>query len=211
VLAAGRLKQNADGDYSPHPNDARWPAFEDARPSIALPFDILIDGWAREAKPAQSTVDQWRVYFRDLEETTGIADASRLTTEHVIQWKDALLGRGGSVKTINDSKLAAVSRVLTWAVENRKLPANVAKGVRVRQKRKPGTKMLGYSDEQAGVILAAASASPVPAYHWLPWLCALHGCRVGEASQLRKSDIRQDRSGIHYVHITPEAGSAKNE
>lgn len=113
-------------NYSPDPNGARWPRYEAVKPSAAVPFDSLIDGWAKEVQPAQSTVDQWRVYFRDLEETTGITDASRLTTEHVIQWKDALLDRGGAVKTINDSKLAAVSRVLTWAVENRKLPVNVA-------------------------------------------------------------------------------------
>jgi integrase len=198
-------------DYSPDQNAARWPSFEAGKLSAAVPFDRLIDGWVKEAKPVQSTVDQWRAYFRDLEETTGITDASKLTADDVIRWKDALLERGGAVKTINDSKLAALSRVLTWAVENRKLTANVAKGIRVRQKRKPGTKMLGYSDEQASIILAAASASTIPTYHWLPWLCALHGCRVGEVSQLRKSDVRKDRNGIHYMRITPEAGSTKNE
>jgi hypothetical protein len=106
-------------------------SFEAGKLSAAVPFDCLIDGWVKEAKPVQSTVDQWRVYFRDLEETTGITDASKLTADHVIKWKDALLDRGGAVKTINDSKLAALSRVLTWAVENRKLTANVAKGIRV--------------------------------------------------------------------------------
>jgi integrase len=212
LLAAGRLKQNALGDYSPDQNAARWPSFEAGKLSTAVPFDSLIDGWVKEAKPVQSTVDQWRVYFRDLEETTGITDASKLTADHVIKWKDALLERGGAMKTINDSKLAALSRVLTWAVENRKLTANVAKGIRVRQKRKPGKKkMLGYSDEQASIILTAASASTTPAYRWLPWLCALHGCRAGEVSQMRKADVRKDRSGIHYMHLTPEAGSMKNE
>jgi integrase len=211
LMAAGRLKQNALGDYGPDQNAARWPSFEAGKLSAAVPFDSLIDGWVKEAKPVQSTVDQWRAYFRDLEETTGITDASKLTADHVIKWKDALLDRSGAVKTINDSKLAALSRVLTWAVENRKLTANVAKGIRVRQKRKPGTKMLGYSDEQASIILTVASASTTPAYHWLPWLCALHGCRVGEVSQMRKSDVRKDRSGIHYIHLTAEAGSMKNE
>lgn len=149
--------------------------------------------------------------MRDLEETTGITDASKLTADHVIQWKDALLERGGAAKTINDSKLAALSRVLTWGIENRKLPVNVARGIRVRQKHKPGTRMLGYNDEQARIILTAASASTTPAYRWLPWLCALHGCRVGEVSQMRKVDVRKDHSGIHYLHLTPEAGSMKNE
>jgi hypothetical protein len=29
--------------------------------------------------------------------------------------------------------------------------------------------MLGYSDEQASIILTAANASTIAAYHWLPW------------------------------------------
>jgi hypothetical protein len=110
--AAGRLKQNALGDYSPDQNAARWPSFEAGKLSASVPFDSLIDGWVKEAKPVQSTVDQWRVYLRDLEITTGITDASKLTADHVIKWKDALLERGGAVKTINDSKLAALSRVV---------------------------------------------------------------------------------------------------
>lgn len=112
LLAAGRLKQNALGDYSPDQNAARWPSFEAGKLSASVHFDSLIDGWVKEAKPVQSTVDQWRVYLRDLEITTGITDASKLTADHVIKWKDALLERGGAVKTINDSKLAALSRVV---------------------------------------------------------------------------------------------------
>ncbi len=206
--ATKTLGRRAGGDYSADAHLIELPPpLSNGPAKEALTFDSLIDGWAREAEPKQSTVDQWRSQLRNLVEVTGITDATRLTAEHVIQWKDALLDRLAA-KTINDSYLASLSKVLNWAVENRKLPANVAKGVRVNRKRKPSTKMLGYSDEQASVILAAASASTTPAYRWLPWLCAMHGGRVGEFSQLRKSDIRKDRSGIHYMYIT---GEVKNE
>ncbi len=53
------------------------------------------------------------------------------------------------MKTINDSKLAALKAILNWAVANGRLEANVAQGVSVRQKKKPGQRMSGFSDEQA--------------------------------------------------------------
>lgn len=211
LLAADRLKQNALGDYSPDKNASRWPPFQAAKPSNVVTFDSLVDGWAKEADPKQATVDQWRSHLRNLVEVTGVTDGAKLTAGHVLQWKDALLDRGLAATTINGSYLAALSKVLTWGEKNGKLKANVAKGISVDRKRKAGSKMLGFSDEQAAAILAAASASTVPAYRWLPWLCCLHGCRVGEVSQLRRSDIRTDRSGIHYMRITAEAGSVKNE
>ena len=178
--------------------------------SADVTFDSLIDGWANEAKPKQATLDQWRSDLRDFQKTIGITNAAAVTEELVIEWKEALLKRGLAAKTANDTTLAALSRVLAWGAENKKIAGNVAKGIRVKQKRKAGTKMRGYSDEQASVILEAAIRSNSPVYRWIPWLCCLTGARVAEMTQLRRSDVRE-RGGIHFLRLCTDAGSVKNE
>lgn len=82
----------------------------------------------------------------------------------------------------------------------------------------------GFTDEEALAILRRCSAyNPIvhanpannesahvtAAKRWGPWLCAFTGARVTEILQLRKADILSS-NGIHYLHITPEAGSVKS-
>lgn len=47
------------------------------------------------------------------------------------------------------------------------------------------------------------------AKQWVPLLGAYSGARVGELCQLRAEDVRQD-DGIHYIRITPDAGTVKS-
>ena len=72
------------------------------------------------------------------------------------------------------------------------------------------------TDDEAKTILGAC-LGPQPAglavkhalaRRWVPWLCAYTGARVGEITQLRAKDIRQE-DGVWVAHITPEAGSVK--
>jgi integrase len=48
------------------------------------------------------------------------------------------------------------------------------------------------------------------ARRWVPWLCAYTGARPGEMTQLRGKDVTKQGS-IWAVHITPEAGTVKNQ
>lgn len=112
------------------------------------------------------------------------------------------------MKTINDSKLAALKAVLCWGVDNEYLPSNPAFGVSVRRKEKAGDRMLGFSRDEAATILKAAGAATSPVYRWVPLLCAQSGARVGEVCQLRVEDIGQE-DGIWYMAFSAEAGSLK--
>lgn len=47
------------------------------------------------------------------------------------------------------------------------------------------------------------------AKQWVPLLGAYSGARVGELCQLRAEDVRQE-DGIHYIRITPAAGTVKS-
>jgi integrase len=211
-LAAARLAQNAKGDYSPDPNAQRFGTYRPEPPTAptdAITFDDLLQGWSREANPKKATIDQWSGYLADLVKTTGVHSPAVLKRQDVIRWKEELLKRGDSPKTINDAKLAAVKAVLNWAMQNGRIEGNPAHGVSVRQKSKPGRGMTGFSDAQAQAILAASAVSSNPARRWVPLLCAGSGARVAEITQLRRQDIKT-ANGVPYMAIRAEAGSVKN-
>lgn len=150
-------------------------------------------------------------------------DARRLTPEELIAWRDEKLTTLAA-KTVKDVWLASVKSVLQRAVDDRKLESNPAAVVKLKAESPPRLRSKGFSDGEAVQILQACrDYAPVArenartmeskhitaAKRWGPWLCAFTGARVTEIMQLRKSDVRQE-DGIHYLHITPDAGSVKN-
>lgn len=69
-----------------------------------------------------------------------------------------------------------------------------------------------YTDAEVKKILTASFKESVPWKKWLPTLAAYTGARRGELVQLRKQDIKFDTdAGRHYILITGEAGSVKND
>ncbi|ACA15983.1 integrase family protein [Methylobacterium sp. 4-46] len=204
------LMRHAQGDYRPDPDVSRFPDFQtSSSKATAVSLLDLFDGWAKERKPSQSTVDQWRKHCEAFLAFIGKDDAGRVTKADVVAWKDTLVAAGGAPKTINDSKLAALRVAFTWGVENVRVRSNPATGVAVRQKMQAGEQMLGFDDGEAAAILQAAAKETRPYIRWLPLLCAASGARVGEMAQLRAEDvIVQD--GIPALCITAEAGSLKN-
>jgi integrase len=209
--AAITLMKRAEGDYSTDLNASRFPEWEDGTASAHdVSLSSLFESWARERQPARSTLDQWRKHVGEFGAFVGHDDVMRLTKRDVASWKDALVSRGDSPKTIRDSKLAALKTVLQWGCDNDLVAANPAARVTVKGKARAGAGMLGFSDEEAATILAAAAREDSPAYRWIPLLCAASGARVSEVAQLRGKDI--GRMGeIVFMNFTAEAGSLKNE
>lgn len=149
-------------------------------------------------------------------------DAKRLTFDEVIAWRDAKLEQL-LPKTVKDTYVASLKAVLARAVEDRKLPENVAAKAKVRASSSPVTREKGFNDEEAIAILRVCknyrppvrdnpanneSAHITAAKRWGPWLCAFTGARAGEILQMRKSDIREV-SGVFVLHITSDAGTVK--
>ena len=168
----------------------------------------LLEGWAKESNPAQSTIDLWRSHVAGFTSYVGNDDARSIQRGDVIKWKQHLIELGNTPKTINDSKLAALKTIFRWGMENEVVPHNPATGVTIRRTKKSGERMLGFELEEAAVILKAAVKQANPAYRWVPLLCAQSGARVSEICQLRREDIRcEDR--IWFMHLRPEAGAMK--
>ena len=215
VLGAETVKRRARGDYGPDDVAKRFPAWRPDKERISPrrgsgpSLTEILDGWAKESRPAPATLDLWRGYLRSFISYIGADDALAIQRSDVVKWKQHLVELGNSPKTINDSKLAALKAMLRWAVDNELIPTNPATGISVRRGKKASEQMLGFEKEEAATILRAASREPNPVYRWVPLLCAQSGARVSEVSQLRGEDIRCE-SGIWFMHFRPEAGSLKN-
>lgn len=128
----------------------------------------------------------WRRQLSAFVTFCGHDDATKVTPEDVIAWKDHLLhkagksGAGLSAKTVGETYLSALKTTFRWAVENRKLAESPAATARVRGAKRVYERERGLRNEEANMILAATLTPPPPrlsperalARRWVPWLCA---------------------------------------
>lgn len=114
-------------------------------------------------------------------------------------------------KTINDSSLACIKRLLNYEVQNNRLSENVADEVRVSTRGLAGVEPLPYENEEVVQILMLARQQRSDALRWLPWLCAFSGSRIGEVTQLWGARIKQV-DGVWVMSIKPaeDGGRLKN-
>ncbi|HEX6957772.1 MAG TPA: DUF6538 domain-containing protein [Ferrovibrio sp.] len=229
--AAKKLKRNAEGDYRPAPEAGRFPAWEPAeaakRPLGGTLTGLVDDWWAEQQRADGAKVSTYESYsstMRKFAAFLGHDDASQVTTENVIAFKDHRLkqinprtGRPISAKTIKDNDLSGLRSIFNWAVDNRRMATNPAAGVTIKVRKKPKLRGKGFTDAEARAILTAAwnyqpgpreFAKTAAAKRWVPWLCAYSGARVGEIIQLRKEDIRKE-GDLWVLTITPEANTQK--
>ena len=209
------LAQFAEGNFTYHLSTPRGAIPSDAvftKPSKHQPtsFRSLLNGWAKEKKPATKTVYEWGNALDSLAKFLGHDDATRLEAADLLRWKTALIDAGLSAKTIRDAKLASVRAVFRWAVENRHVSVNPAEAVSIDVKANLNQRKRGYTSEEASKVLKAALEARDPVRRWIPWLCAYSGARLSEICQLRVEDIIE-MEGLACMRITAEAGSVKNE
>lgn len=150
-------------------------------------------------------------------------DAARIRKKDLLLWRDHLV-KTLSAKTVNDVYLSAIRTLFTWAVENERLPEDVAKDVKQPKPKKVYSRERGYTDTEALTVLKASRAYQphadgsgyvretlqlVAAKRWVPIICAFTGARVAEITQLRGADIRQ--VGADWIiRISPDAGTVKS-
>jgi hypothetical protein len=173
--AAAQLSRYADGDYRPDRFAERFPDWENLKggttpqsPTPGITIDDLFERWIRETGPSASTITTWKSYMKQLKERVGHDDAARVTKADIIAWKDALVALGRAPKGIKDGQLAATRSIFGYGVVNDLLPANPAQGVIIKQKRKAGTKMQGYSDAEVARLFSLADAEANASRRWLP-------------------------------------------
>jgi integrase len=225
-LAAETNLRKAGGDYSPDETRNRFPDWVAERgaaepaPRAAQDLDLfaLLDHkFATQGLKANTKGD----YARDLTKfvaSSGHQNAQDVTKDDVRKWRDELIGEGLSPSKINGKCLAALSAVLTHAVNEFDLPANVAHGIRDGRKNTAPARSKGYTAAEAKAILSATfngtpkgiSLPHKRALFWVPWICAYTGLRVSEITQLRGVNVQQEGSAAYFV-IKPEDGSTKSD
>ena len=186
------------------------------RAPSASSLHALFDRYAASGAANPKTVRKWRARLVNLVSFVGHDDASRVTRADLNRWIESLIAKGLAKKTVIDGYLPAVRVALAIAHDDGVIPANPASALKVRAPKTVKLRERDLTDDEAMTILGA-SLGPQPAglavkhalaRRWVPWLCAYTGARVGEITQLRAKDIRQE-DGIWVVHITPDAGSVK--
>lgn len=209
--AGWAMKRAASGDYTPDPKAQRFPAFE--RPAVAgVTLTDIFDRWRRESKPAGSTLTTWKSILSDFRRHLKHDDATRVTDQDVVAWKDSRIAAGRSLKTVADSDLACIRRLYAFALSNKLVTTNPAEGIKVAVKKKAGAGRLPYTNDDVARLLKHAEGEGAEYRRWLPILLATTGARVGELTQLSSDRVRFE-DGVHVLRIEPAAdgGSLKNK
>ena len=210
--AAERLKGYSEGDYRPDETARRFPSFEkqtnqpdgQVKAGATLTITAMLEAWEAEAMKldrAEATARRYGSAFKLFKAFLGHDDATAVTDEDVIRYKDHRLASGISGKTFKDADLAALKSVFGWAVENKRLATNPAASVKVRVAKRKIAREKGFTDAEALLILSAAkdytrsgreSEELARAKRWVPWLCAFTGARVAEITSLTKDSFMLD-------------------
>lgn len=219
--AGWQLKRNSQGDYTPDPKAQRFPAIENltsVKPKQTITG--LLDHWWQEAKAtgrSQKTHDTYRGAIDRLIKHLGHDDAHRVTELDMLAFKDARL-KVVSVKSLKDGDLPGIRSVFGWAVDNRKLKTNPTDAVKIKAEKKIRTRLKGFTDQEAAAIFKACLSyaqkpkedlKTAAAKRWAPLVAAYTGCRIAEALQLRKEDVRKE-ARHHILDLNPLAGSIKS-
>ena len=216
LQAVEQSEKYLDGDYSPDPKAGRFPKVPDKPRTVVLPLEEWFASYADASKLAPATRKRWGPALASLAAHVGHDDLARVTPDNVADWVDALAVKGRGDKTIRDVYLASAKALYGWLQGKRKVAANPCADIRVKVVEEAVLRDRDFTEAEASTILSAALSSQggrlspehAAARRWVPWLCAYSGARVGEITQLRRKDVR-DEGGVPVFRITPEAGTVK--
>lgn len=195
-----------------HAARAALPAVADAHPHrmapAAVPLGSVFGTWQKTASVKPNTAAEAKYAVNALIEFLGHDDATRLTREDMIRWRDSMKDAGRGNSTWNN-RLSLIRQIILRAVSDGKLATDSTD--RLRLPKNAAKSWLPYTDRDAACILNAARAEAAPSRRWAHWIMAFTGMRVSEALQLSVRDLRQD-NGIHYfaVHADDPDKTIKN-
>jgi integrase len=169
----------------------------------------LVEHWSKGVK-AEHTIDSMWRSAQDFADTVGDLKPRNVTRDHAAKYRDAVDGRSLKPRT-KRKYLEQLNTLFRTAMSGRlvdgnpfdriKIAKTVAKFVDTK-KRKP------FEPRQVREIFAALPREHTD-FQWVTKLIAYHGCRSGEAAQLRKEDVTTS-SGLTVLRIHDEFGSVKN-
>jgi integrase len=170
----------------------------------------LFEYWQTQHKRKPRTLLEFKTAVARFNKLHGEMPAATIGKAHLVKFKDSLIGRGLARATVV-KQLAALRAILQLAVDNEKLKANPASGVRMPKVKMKEKARLPFSVADLNVIFQSPifthgerpRAAGGEAAHWLPLLALFTGARLGELGQLHPSDVKE-LDGVPYLEITDE-------
>jgi len=160
----------------------------------------LVSKWAKETDPDVRWLYQTRLTMRKLAALVGHDDATRVTRNDVIRFKEESAEKGLAAGTIN-RYLSEIKGPFAWAFKNEKIGTDPSEGVVFARKSQGKSARRGYTDEQARLILSAARDENQPFLRWIPWVCCFGGTRLDEVAGRNVADIQ--KIGSYYILDIP--------
>ena len=223
------LERSIVRDEGGTPGEPAHPLLQAPIEPEPVPFQTLIDGYYGELAKSGRGHEAYRkaqLVFRRLKEFLQHDDAAKVTDRDLVRWKEELQSSSLSARTLKLTYVTAIRSVFKWALEHHKLDKNPALDFRMKAPKPKRQRDPGFNQTEALAILKAANVYKpalypkggsrvrshlVAAKRWVPWICCYTGCRVAEATFLRKEDIRQSEDGIWFFHFVPQKGEAFRE
>lgn len=165
-------------------------------------FGQLLSGWALERQPKAKTIYDWTRFTDQLQSFTGHTQPECIDEKDIVRWKAKLLEQGLHPKTIN-TRLTAISGLFNWAVTNKLLSTNPAKGVKVLRKKRASAARLPFEEAQARQIVRQALNDSRPEIKWPTLIQAYTGDRVSSTAQLRKQDVHHHKD-FYFLDLNDE-------
>lgn len=170
-----------------------------------ITFAAMFDNWRMTTSVKPRTITEAEYALGLLEKHLGHDDATAVTREALIAWRNSVKAAGLSNDTWNN-RLSLIGQVFKRAHDDGMIPDNPT--VNLRLPKAPRNSPLPFTDEEAARILVAARKETNAARRWAHWIMAFTGMRVGEVLQLAVADLHYE-DGVHYFRIT-EAGEGKS-
>ncbi|AGT09258.1 tyrosine-type recombinase/integrase [Paracoccus aminophilus] len=226
IEALNRTLERDKGDYTGRPSDpiVKAPAAKtEALPPVDIEFlwrdyvtyrktlGYMKDGGRRQFLPIQSLLDH--LSYRD---------ARRTTKADLRKWQEAA-SQKFSAGTMRKVYVPTVKALFRWAHDTDRIEQNPAASLRVDAQKVVRLREKGFKDEEAETLLQFVRAyEPLVPFHgkvlegprmsaakrWASLIAAHTGARIGEITQLRREDFREELGSV-VIRISPESGTTK--
>ncbi len=223
--ALSRFAERDEGDFEGHPTHPILNTLDEPEPPAPVDLMALWKDYVASRQIIGSMRDGGRrqvLAVKSLLEHTKNADANLISKQDIAGWRDAMLEEL-SATTLSKVYLPTINSLFRWAVENGRMTANPAKGIRQPAPKTMKLREPGYTDAEALLQIQTSrlydpklgpngkvleNPKVTLAKRWMPLLCAFSGARITELLQLRREDVWND-NGQWVFRITPEAGAVK--
>lgn len=225
--ALERAFERDEGNFDGKPRHPILQFLDEPDPIAPVDLMDLWDQYVAARQKEGSMLDGGRrqiLAVKSLISFTKKSNANDLTKNDIHVWQEDLL-KTLSARTIAKVYLPTIRSLFAWAVKKDKMEMNPAADASQRAPKVVRNRESGYTTPEALLQLNACLAyqpklSPLgrplenikatATKRWVPLLCAFTGARIGEMTQLRREDIRQEE-GHWIARITPEAGTVKTK